>query len=211
MKVILLGAPGAGKGTQAELLSKRLNVPVIGTGNIIREAIRSGSTLGQRFRSYTDSGKLVPDELVVELVAERLRSDDCEGGYILDGFPRTIAQAEAFERMAGQIDAALNFELDDAVIVARMEGRRICARCGLPFHVEHNPPKVAGVCDACGGELQQRIDDKPETVRQRLAIYHEQTKPLEDFYRERGKLCALDATQSVEAVTRQAVDCLEGA
>ena len=202
MKMILLGAPGAGKGTQAEIISKRLSAPIIGTGNIIREAIASGSQLGQEFKSYTDNGKLVPDELVVKMVADRLSQPDCADSYILDGFPRTVNQAEAFEKMGGKIDSVVCLDIADEVIIDRMTGRRICKDCGTPFHIKHNPPEKEGVCDKCGGVLEIRKDDAPETVIKRLEVYHEQTEPLVDFYRERGTLTSIDATLEMNEVTK---------
>lgn len=208
MKMILLGAPGAGKGTQAEIISKRLSAPIIGTGNIIREAIASGSQLGQQFKSYTDNGKLVPDELVVEMVADRLAKPDCAEGYILDGFPRTVVQAEEFEKMGGKIDSVICLEIADEVIIDRMTGRRICKNCGTPFHIKHNPPKADGVCDKCGGVLEIRKDDAPETVIKRLEVYHEQTEPLVAFYRERGLLTSIDATLDMDDVTEKILSAL---
>lgn len=202
MKMILLGAPGAGKGTQAEIISKRLSAPIIGTGNIIREAIASGSQLGQEFKSYIDNGKLVPDELVVKMVADRLSQPDCADSYILDGFPRTVIQAEEFEKMGGKIDLVVCLDIADEVIIDRMTGRRICKDCGTPFHVKHNPPAKDGVCDKCGGVLQIRTDDAPETVIKRLEVYHEQTEPLVEFYRERGTLTSIDATLEMNEVTK---------
>ena len=208
MKMILLGAPGAGKGTQAEIVSKKLNVPIIGTGNIIREAISSGSELGKRFQSYTEHGKLVPDELVVEMVANRLKQPDITGRYILDGFPRTVVQAQEFEEMGGVVNAVISLEITDEEILARMTGRHVCTRCGTPYHVINNPPKVAGVCDKCGGTLGIRNDDAPETVRKRLEVYHEQTEPLVDFYRERGTLTSIDATMEMDKVTNAILSIL---
>lgn len=208
MKMILLGAPGAGKGTQAEIISKKLSVPIIGTGNIIREAIASGSQLGQEFKSYTDNGKLVPDKLVVEMVADRLSQPDCADGYILDGFPRTVVQAEEFEKMGGRIDSVICLDIADEVIIDRMTGRRICKSCGTPFHIKHNPSKVEGVCDKCGGVLEIRKDDAPETVIKRLEVYHEQTEPLVAFYRERGSLNQIDATLDMEKVTEKILSVL---
>ena len=202
MKMILLGAPGAGKGTQAEIISKRLSAPIIGTGNIIREAIASGSKLGQEFKSYTDNGQLVPDEVVVKMVADRLSQPDCADSYILDGFPRTVNQAEAFEKMCVKIDSVVCLDIADEVIIDRMTGRRICKDCGTPFHIKHNPPKTEGKCDKCGGVLDIRKDDAPETVIKRLEVYHEQTEPLVEFYRERGLLTSIDATLEMNEVTK---------
>jgi adenylate kinase len=200
MKIILLGAPGAGKGTQAEILSKKLGIPIIGTGNIIREAIKSGSPLGEEFASYTQSGRLVPDGLVVELVAERLRQPDCRDSYIFDGFPRTMAQAERFEQMGGEVDAVIHLVLSDEEVTERMTGRRICSECGRSYHIVANPPAAAGVCDRCGGALVTRPDDTPETVADRLRVYREQTEPLVEFYGVRGMLTAIDATQGMHNV-----------
>lgn len=201
MRMILLGAPGAGKGTQAEIISKRLSVPIIGTGNIIREAIASGSELGKQFKSYTDNGKLVPDKLVVEMVADRLSKPDCKDRFILDGFPRTVIQAQEFEEMGGTVDAVISLDIADEKIIDRMTGRRICKVCGTPYHITHNPPNKEGVCDKCSGVLEIRKDDAPETVLKRLKVYHEQTEPLVDFYRERGVLTSIDATLGLEQVT----------
>lgn len=203
MRLILLGAPGAGKGTQAEILNQKLGMPIIGTGNIIREAIKSGSPMGKEFQSYTQSGRLVPDELVVSMVAERLKQPDCKDSYILDGFPRTLSQAESFERMGGQVDAVIHLILSDEEVTARMTGRRVCAECGTPYHIAANPPAKQNVCDRCGGALTIRQDDKPETVADRLKVYHEQTEPLVEFYSARGKLTAIDATQGMQKVTER--------
>lgn len=201
MKIILLGAPGAGKGTQAEIITEKLGIPVIGTGAIIREAIASGSELGRQFQSYTEAGKLVPDELVVKMVAERLQGGDCKNGYILDGFPRTVVQAEAFDRMGGAVDLVLNFEIGDGAIVKRMSGRRVCEKCGATYHVENLPPKAEGVCDKCGGALAVRKDDAPETVLERLRVYHELTEPLVEYYQARGLVKTIDAAKELEAIT----------
>lgn len=203
MKMILLGAPGAGKGTQAEIISQRLGVSIIGTGNIIREAIASGSALGKKFQSYTDRGALVPDDLVVEMVADRLTQPDCSGRYILDGFPRTVVQAEKFAEMGGRVDAVINLVISDDEIMKRMTGRRVCETCGTPYHIHNNPPAQQGICDKCGGALVTRKDDAPETVAKRLLVYHEQTEPLVDFYRARGVLTAIDATQGMDRVTEE--------
>ncbi|MEG2174551.1 MAG: adenylate kinase [Oscillospiraceae bacterium] len=209
MQVILLGAPGAGKGTQAEILTEKLGIPIIGTGNIIREAIKSGSELGKRFKSYTEKGLLVPDELVVEMVAERLTHADCKNGYILDGFPRTVAQAESFDRMSDAACSVLLFDLPDGVVMSRMSGRRVCDQCGATYHLEFHPSKVEGVCDTCGGALVVRADDKPETVQERLSVYHEQTEPLTAYYEAQGTLHSIDATQNVDTITKVALALLE--
>lgn len=201
MKIIMLGAPGAGKGTQAEIIAEKLGIPVIGTGAIIREAIASGSELGKQFQSYTEAGKLVPDELVVKMVAERLKGGDCKKGYILDGFPRTVVQAEAFDRMGGEVDAVLDFEIGDDAIVKRMSGRRVCEKCGATYHVTNLPPKTEGVCDKCGAALAIRKDDAPETVLERLKVYHELTEPLVGYYKARGLVKTIDAAESLETIT----------
>ncbi|WMJ82587.1 adenylate kinase [Oscillospiraceae bacterium LTW-04] len=211
MKMILLGAPGAGKGTQAEIVSKKLKIPIIGTGNIIREAINSGSELGKRFQSYTEHGKLVPDELVVEMVANhlsRLKQPDGRECYILDGFPRTVVQAQEFEEMGGKVDAVIKLEITDEEIIARMTGRRICTRCGTPYHIANNPPKEEGVCDKCSGALCIRNDDAPEMVLKRLEVYHEQTEPLVDYYRDHGILTTIDATMEMDKVTAEILSVL---
>lgn len=203
MKLIFLGAPGAGKGTQAEIVSAKLEIPIIGTGNIIREAIASGSELGKKFQSYTASGQLVPDELVVEMVADRLTQPDVQKGYILDGFPRTLVQAEQFEKMGGKVDRVICLEIADETIVERMTGRRSCAKCGATYHVVHNPPKNPTCCDKCGGELTIRDDDKPETVVKRLEVYHENTEPLVDFYDKRQLLVRLEGDRPLEEVSAE--------
>lgn len=208
MKVILLGAPGAGKGTQAEIISEKLGMPIIGTGNIIREAIASGSDLGKEFKSYTDNGKLVPDELVVRLVAERLKKADCQESYILDGFPRTVAQAEEFEKMGGNIDAVIEIDITDDVIIRRMANRRVCEKCGAPYNLVGFPPKKEGICDKCGANLISRADDAPETVIKRLQVYHEQTEPLVDFYKQRKKLTTIPANITLEEVTAKILEAL---
>ncbi|MBR2583675.1 MAG: adenylate kinase [Oscillospiraceae bacterium] len=201
MRLILLGAPGAGKGTQAEILSRELGIPTISTGNILRAAIREGTAVGLKAKALIDAGKLVDDETIMGIVSERLAKDDCAGGYILDGVPRTIPQAEAMEAMGIEIDAALSIEIADETIVERMSGRRTCKNCSQTFHVVYNPPKKAGVCDFCGGELTIRRDDAPETVRTRLETYHRETEPLRAFYEGRGKLVCVDNQPSIEETT----------
>ena len=188
MKLILLGPPGAGKGTQAEILSKDLAIPTISTGNILRAAVKAGTPIGRKAKAFMDAGKLVPDAVIIGIVDERLAKPDCAKGYILDGVPRTLAQAEALEKAGISFDHVISLEVRDEAIVERMSGRRVCAKCGTPFHVVNNPPKAEGVCDACGGELIQRADDKAETVRHRLEVYHEETEPLKSFYEARGVL-----------------------
>ena len=188
MKMILLGPPGAGKGTQAEILSRDLNIPTISTGNILRAAVKAGTPTGLRAKSYMDAGKLVPDEVIIGIIQERLAQEDCKNGFILDGVPRTIAQAEALETHGIEFDHVISLEIEDEAIIKRMDGRRVCSHCGAPFHTESKPPKQEGICDLCGGELMERDDDRPETVRDRLVVYHNETEPLKHFYEKRGKL-----------------------
>ena len=208
MKLILLGAPGAGKGTQAEIFSKKLSIPTISTGNILRAAMKNGTPVGLKAKEYVDNGRLVPDEVVIGIVQERLAEPDCANGYILDGMPRTIPQAEALEKCGIDIDCALSIEVSDDTIVERMSGRRTCADCSATFHVVSNPPKVEGKCDFCGGELTIRKDDKPETVKARLATYHAETEPLKAFYAQRGKLKSVDNQPTIEATTAVIVKAL---
>ena len=202
MKLILLGAPGAGKGTQADILKKKLNVPTISTGNILRAAVKNGTPTGLRAKEYMDAGRLVPDEVIIGIIQERLQESDCANGYILDGVPRTIPQAEALEKAGITFDAVVSLEISDEEIVERMGGRRVCASCGAPFHVKNLPPKVEGVCDACGGKLVQRKDDNPETVRDRLAVYHKETEPLKGFYEARGILKTVEDQPTVAGTTQ---------
>ena len=209
MRLILLGAPGAGKGTQAEILSKLLDIPTISTGNILRAAMRNGTPVGLQAKAYVDAGKLVPDDVIIGIIQERLAQPDCAKGYILDGVPRTIPQAEAMEQMGIQVDCALSIEVEDQVIVERMAGRRTCKDCSQTFHIVNNPPRQEGVCDFCGGELTIRKDDAPETVKARLVTYHRDTEPLKAFYAQRGKLRTVENQPSVEATTaviRQALE-----
>ena len=201
MKLILLGAPGAGKGTQADILKKKLNVPTISTGNILRAAVKNGTPTGLRAKEYMDAGRLVPDEVIIGIIQECLQEFDCANGYILDGVPRTIAQAEAMEKAGINFDAVVSIEVADEVIMERMSGRRVCESCGASYHLVAVPPKVAGVCDSCGGKLVQRKDDAPETVKDRLAVYHKETEPLKDFYAQRGLLKSVENQPSVEATT----------
>ena len=188
MKLILLGAPGAGKGTQAEKICEKYNIPAVSTGNIIRAALKNGTEMGLKAKSYMEAGSLVPDEVVIGIIKERLAEDDCKNGFILDGFPRTIPQAQALEDMGIEIDKVVDIEVPDEKITARMSGRRVCSKCANSYHLLYKKPKVEGVCDACGGELVQRKDDAPETVKARLVEYHEMTEPLMDFYSKLGKL-----------------------
>lgn len=208
MKLVLLGAPGAGKGTQAELICEKLNIPSISTGNILREAIKNQTAMGIEAKSFMDAGKLVPDEVVVGVVKERLAADDCKNGFILDGMPRTVAQAEALDAMGVVIDTALSIEVEDATIERRMSGRRVCEACGASYHVEHKPSKVEGVCDACGGKLVRRKDDEPETVRDRLNVYHEKTEPLKGYYEKQGKLKEVNGEQALSDTTRSVFEAL---
>ena len=201
MKMILLGAPGAGKGTQSERLCKVLEIPTISTGNILRAAVKNGTPTGLKAKAFMDAGKLVPDEVIIGIITERLAEDDCKNGYILDGVPRTIAQAEAMEKAGINFDAVVSIEVADEVIMERMSGRRVCESCGASYHLVAVPPKVAGVCDSCGGKLVQRKDDAPETVKDRLAVYHKETEPLKDFYAQRGLLKSVENQPSVEATT----------
>ena len=208
MKLIMLGAPGAGKGTQAAILSERLGIPTISTGNILRAAVKNGTPVGLQAKSYMDAGKLVPDEVIIGIIAERLAEDDCQGGFILDGVPRTIAQAEALEKAGVKFDCVLDIEVSDEEIVSRMSGRRACTACGATYHVKAAPPKTEGVCDACGGKLVQRDDDKPETVQSRLAVYHAQTEPLKDFYAQRGVLKTVENQPTIEATAKAVAETL---
>ena len=210
MKMILLGPPGAGKGTQAEILSRDLNIPTISTGNILRAAVKAGTPIGLKAKSFMDAGKLVPDEVIIGIIQERLAEADCKNGFILDGVPRTIAQAEALEQHGITFDHVISLEISDEAIVKRMDGRRVCAHCGAPFHVESKPPKAAGVCDLCGGELMERDDDKPETVRARLEVYHQETEPLKEFYLKRGTLDLVPGDLgTIEDTTRAIEKALE--
>ncbi len=209
MKLILLGAPGAGKGTQAEIISEKYNIPTISTGNIIRAALKNGTEMGLKAKSYIDAGELVPDNVVIGIIKERLSEADCKEGYILDGFPRTIPQAVALDDMGFVIDAALSIEVDDSEIVKRMSGRRVCEKCGASYHTEYKKPEVEGVCNLCGGNLVIRKDDEPETVKNRLNVYHEQTEPLKDFYKGCGKLIIVEGQDKVEDTTRLVLEALE--
>lgn len=210
MKLILLGAPGAGKGTQAEILCERLNIPTISTGNMIREAMKSGTEMGLKAKEYAENGKLVPDEVVIGIVDERLRQDDCKNGFILDGFPRTIPQAEALDRMGIIIDRVVDINVPDEVITRRVSGRRACLDCGSTYHIETKKPQVEGICDRCGSTLVQRKDDLPETVQERLHVYHAQTEPLRDYYAAAGKLLVVDGQQGIQEIAEQTLELLKG-
>ena len=202
MKLILLGAPGAGKGTQAEILAKELQIPTISTGNILRAAIKNGTPTGLKAKAAMDAGQLVSDEIIIDIITERLAESDCAKGYILDGVPRTIAQAEAMEKAGVQFDHVVSMEVADATIMERMSGRRVCEKCGASYHIVAVPPKTAGVCDVCGGALVTRKDDAPETVKDRLTVYHKETEPLKDFYKARGVLRPIEDMGSVEATSK---------
>ena len=202
MNLILLGAPGAGKGTQAELLVEKLSIPAISTGNMLREAMANGSALGQMVKKIMEEGSLVPDDVILDIVAERVAKDDCANGFILDGVPRTLAQAEALEARGVRIDHVISIEIDDSIIEGRMTGRRVCGKCGASYHVVANPPKTEGICDQCGAELMIRKDDAPETVRHRLEVYHASTEILKDFYGKLGKLRLVEGNQSIEGANR---------
>ena len=209
MKLILLGAPGAGKGTQAEVLCQALSIPAISTGNTLREALKSGTEMGMRAKSYMDAGQLVPDDVVIGIIKERLQQDDCQNGFILDGFPRTIPQAEALDAMGVQIDRVIDIEVPDDKIVARMSGRRVCEKCGASYHTEYLKPAVDGVCDKCAGALVQRKDDHPDTIKARLAVYHEQTEPLKDYYEKQGKLRIVEGQEDVADTKRLTLAAVE--
>ena len=208
MKLILLGAPGAGKGTQAEILSRELNIPTISTGNILRAAMKNGTPVGLKAKAFVEAGQLVPDDVIIGIVEERLAQDDCINGYILDGVPRTIPQAEGLEERGIAIDCALSIEISDDEIVKRMSGRRTCKECSQTFHIISNPPKKEGICDFCGGELTIRKDDAPETVKARLAVYHAETEPLKAFYEARGKLKTVSNMPTIEETTDEIRKCL---
>ena len=203
MKIIMLGAPGAGKGTQAGILSRQLGIPTISTGNILRAAVKAGTPVGLKAKSFMDAGKLVPDDVIIGILAEALQGPECAKGFILDGVPRTIPQAQAMEEQGIDIDAVLDLEVEDEVIVRRMSGRRVCPVCGETYHIENAPPRTEGVCDRCGSELIVRADDAPETVLDRLRTYHEQTEPLLAFYQARGKLRTVKNQPSIEANTAE--------
>ena len=208
MNLILLGAPGAGKGTQAEVISDKLGIPQISTGNILREAVKNGTECGLQAKSYMESGALVPDEVVIGILKDRIAEDDCKKGYILDGFPRTVPQAEALEKMGIVIDKVISIDVPDEKIQARLSGRRVCEKCGASYHIEFNPPKQDGICDKCGGNAVQRKDDAPETVIERLKTYHEQTAPLADFYDKKGKLVRVQGQEEVKDTSRLVLEAV---
>lgn len=202
MKLILLGAPGAGKGTQAEIICDKLNIPAISTGNILREAIKNETEMGLQAKSYIESGALVPDAVIISIVKERLQQDDCQNGFILDGVPRTVAQAEALEALGVEIDKVVDIEVADEAIIKRLSGRRVCSACGASYHTEYKPSATLNVCDRCSGQLIVRKDDEPSTIIERLNVYHEQTEPLVAFYKERGKLVVVEGQEQVADTTR---------
>ena len=209
MKIIFLGAPGAGKGTQAEIVSEKLAIPTVSTGNIIRAALKNGTPMGLQAKAYIEAGKLVPDDVVIGIIKDRLAEDDCKNGFILDGFPRTIPQAEALDEMGIVIDRVIDIEVADEKIAKRMSGRRVCKACGNSYHLEYKKPAVDGVCDACGGELVQRKDDAPETVLERLKVYHDETEPLKSYYEKQGKLFIVEGQEEVADTTALTLKALE--
>ena len=209
MKLILLGAPGAGKGTQAEVICKKYNIPTISTGNIIRAAIKNGTEMGLKAKACVDSGNLVSDDVVIGIIRERLSEDDCKNGFVLDGFPRTIPQAEALDAMGIEMDKVLSIEVSDEKILRRMSGRRVCLTCGATYHIEDKKPKVEGICDHCGEALVIRADDAPETVLDRLNVYHEQTEPLKAYYAKTGKLVTVEGQDELAETTRLVAEALE--
>ena len=209
MNLILLGAPGAGKGTQAQVICEHLHIPTISTGNCLREAVQNGTEMGKAAKSYMDSGKLVPDEVVIGIIKDRLAQEDCKDGFILDGFPRTVPQAEALDKMGVEIDRVIDLEVSDEAILKRMSGRRVCQKCGASFHVDYKPSKKGEACDECGGELIIRKDDKPETVRERLHVYHEQTEPLKGYYAAKGKLKVVEGQEDIKDTTALTLKALE--
>ena len=209
MKMILLGAPGAGKGTQAEVICDHLGIPAISTGNIIRAALKAQTEMGLKAKDYIEKGLLVPDDVVIGIIQDRLREDDCKNGFILDGFPRTVPQAEALDRMGVKIDLVIDIEVPDEKIATRMSGRRVCATCGASYHTLYKQPKTEGVCDNCGGALSQRKDDEAQTVLERLRVYHEQTEPLIAFYRAKGTLRVVEGQEEVADTTKLTLKALE--
>lgn len=209
MKLIFLGAPGAGKGTQAEVVCEKLGIPAISTGNIIRAALKEQTEMGIKAKDYIEKGQLVPDDVVIGIIKERLAKDDCKNGFVLDGFPRTVPQAEALDEMGIDIDKVIDIEVPDEKIVARMSGRRVCSGCGASYHMLYKKPQKEGVCNSCGAELVQRNDDKPETVLERLEVYHTQTEPLKDFYQAKGKLRIVEGQEEIADTTALTLKALE--
>ncbi len=209
MNLILLGAPGAGKGTQAEVICDHLQIPAISTGNILREAISNGTEIGLKAKSFMDSGKLVPDEVVIAILKDRISQDDCKNGFILDGFPRTVPQAEALDTMGVRIDKVIDIEVADEKIMQRLSGRRVCEKCGASYHVDYKPTSTEGVCDKCGGNTVQRKDDHPDTIQQRLVVYHDQTEPLKGYYEKTGKLVIVEGQEDVKDTTALTLKAVE--
>lgn len=209
MNLILLGAPGAGKGTQAEIICEHLHIPAISTGNMLREAISNGTETGLKAKSFMDSGKLVPDEVVIEILKDRISKDDCKNGFILDGFPRTVPQAEALDTMGVRIDKVIDIEVADEKIMQRLSGRRVCEKCGASYHVDYKPSSKEDVCDKCDGRTVQRKDDHPDTIRERLRVYHEQTEPLKGYYEKTGKLVIVEGQEEVKDTTALTLKALE--
>ena len=209
MKLMFLGAPGAGKGTQAEVVSERYQIPAISTGALLREAIANGTELGKKAKSYIDGGALAPDDVVIGIIKERLVADDCKNGFILDGFPRTVAQAIALDEMEIKMDGVISIEVSDEAIIRRLGGRRLCGKCGSSYHVDYKPTAVAGICDKCQGELITRADDKPEVIKNRLDIYHEQSEPLKDFYAAKGVLRTVNGQEEIENTTALTIATIE--
>lgn len=210
MNMIFLGAPGAGKGTQAEVVCKELNIPAISTGNMLREAVKNGTEAGLKAKSFMDAGELVPDDVVIGILKDRIAQPDAQNGFILDGFPRTVEQAEALDKMGVQIDKVVEIAVPDEAITARMSGRRVCEGCGNSYHIKYKPTKVEGICDACGAKVVQRIDDKPETVQARLKTYHEKTAPLKDYYAKRGKLVTVEGQNEIAETSRLTLAAIRG-
>jgi len=210
MNLILLGAPGAGKGTQAEVICNHLGIPAVSTGNLIREALKNGTELGLEAKSYIESGKLVPDDVVIAIIKERLNKDDCKNGFILDGFPRTVPQAEALDAMGVVINKVIDIEVDEQKIIERLGGRRVCEDCGNSYHVVYKPPITEGECDSCSGKTVQRKDDHPDTVLERLKVYHEETEPLKNYYNKGGKLKIVQGQEEVKETTALTLKALEG-
>ena len=210
MNLILLGAPGAGKGTQAEAICKEYSIPAISTGNILREAVKNGDELGLKAKSYMDLGKLVPDQIVIDILKERIQEDDCKNGFVLDGFPRTLPQAEAQDKMKIKIDKVVDINVPDEVILERLSGRRVCEKCGATYHIQNKKPKVEGVCDFCGDKLVKRKDDNVETIKDRLKVFHEQTEPLKEYYSAQNKLCVVTEYGSVESSRKATLDAIRG-
>ncbi|MBQ8146534.1 MAG: adenylate kinase [Clostridia bacterium] len=209
LKLIFLGAPGAGKGTQSDIVAEKYGIPTISTGVMIREAIKNGTEMGLAAKTYTEKGALVPDEVVIGIIGERLAKEDCQNGFILDGFPRTVPQAEALDKMGVNINCVVSIEVEDEKIVERMSGRRVCAKCGASYHTLYNPSKDGKTCDKCGEELSIRKDDAPEVVKSRLVVYHDQTEPLKDFYGKKGVLVLVEGQEKVEDTTALTLSAIE--